>query len=122
MATTPLPESFYIVVKQRNSIETWSSAPVTATNGLVKYDFTQQLNAAYGNNLKPVGSYFGIYSGGVNQDGVLDEMDMNQIKNKANIFGIGYLSEDLNGDGVIDALDMIMLDNNSATHVNAVSP
>ncbi|MFZ4548374.1 MAG: right-handed parallel beta-helix repeat-containing protein, partial [Bacteroidales bacterium] len=122
MATTPLPDSFYIVVKHRNSLETWSSAPVAPVNGLVQYDFTQQINSAFGNKLKPLGSYFGIYSGDVNQNGVLDELDMNQIGIKANIFGVGYLPEDLNGDGVIDALDMILLDNNSTIYINTISP
>lgn len=122
LATAALPDSFYLVVKHRNSLETWSSIPVTPTNGLVHYDFTQQLNSALGNNLKPIGSFFGLYSGDVNQDGLLDDLDMNQIKNKAAIFGVGYLPEDLNGDGRIDALDFILLDNNSANYINAVSP
>ena len=122
MTTTALPDSFYIVVKHRNSLETWSSAPVTPINSLAKYDFTQQINSAFGNNLKPIGSYFGIYSGDVNQDGILDGLDMNQIGNKANIFGLGYLPEDLNGDGSIDALDMILLDNNSILPAGVVSP
>jgi uncharacterized protein YjdB len=113
MTITALPDSFYIVVKHRNSLETWSSAPVTPVNGLLQYDFTKQINSAYGNNLKPLGSYFGIFSGDVNQDGLLDGLDMSQIGNKANIFGVGYLPEDLNGDGIIDALDMILLDNNA---------
>ena len=122
MATAPLPDSFYIVLKHRNSLETWSSSPVTPTNGLVKYDFTQQLNSAYGNNLKPIGSYFGLFSGDANQDGVLDELDINQIGNKANIFGVGYIPEDLNGDGTIDALDMILLDNNAVEFIEVEKP
>jgi hypothetical protein len=117
-----LPDSFYIVVKHRNSLETWSSAPVTPTNGLAQYDFTKQINSAFGNNLKPLGSYFGHYSGDVNQDGMLDGLDMIQIGNQANIFGVGYLPEDLNGDGSIDALDMILLDNNSGMSIIVEKP
>jgi hypothetical protein len=113
MATTPLPESFYIVVKQRNSIETWSSVPVTPTNGLVKYDFTQQINAAYGNNLKPIGSYFGIFSGDVNQDGVVDALDMIAVDNLLAPGTIGYMPEDVNGDGIIDQADMELIKGNS---------
>jgi hypothetical protein len=122
MATTPLPESFYIVVKQRNSIETWSSVPVTPTNGLVKYDFTQQINAAYGNNLKPIGSYFGIFSGDVNQDGVVDALDMIAVDNLSAPGSGGYIPEDTNGDGVIDAADMGLINGNAGMFIRKSLP
>jgi hypothetical protein len=121
-ATVPLPDSFYIVVKHRNSIKTWSSAPVIPVNGLVQYDFTQQIASAYGNNLKPIGSYFCIYSGDVNQDGVVDALDMIMIDNQAAAFGLGYIPEDLNGDGSVDALDMILIDNNAAAFIGVIEP
>jgi hypothetical protein len=91
-------------------------------NGLVQYDFTQQLSSAYGNNLKPLSSYFGIYGGDTNQDGVVDGLDMIPVDNQAAGFGTGYIPEDMNGDGSIDALDMILLENNAAAFISFVSP
>ena len=122
MATTPLPDSFYIAVKHRNSLETWSSTPVSPVNGLVQYDFTQHINSAFGNNLKPIGNHFGMYCGDINQDGVINELDMNLLESHSANFGTGYLPEDLNGDGIIDALDLILLDNNAAAFVRWLHP
>ena len=79
----PLPASFYIVVKHRNSIETWSALPVNNTNGLIQYDFTQQITSAFGQNLKQVGSSFGLFSGDINQDGIVDALDYILLDNQA---------------------------------------
>jgi hypothetical protein len=43
--------SFYIVVKHRNSLETWSTYPVNFKSTIIYYDFTTSLTKAYGNNL-----------------------------------------------------------------------
>jgi hypothetical protein len=120
MATTPLPESFYIVVKHRNSIETWSAVPVTPVNGLVQYDFTSQITSAYGNNLKPLGSYFGIYGGDVNLDGVVDALDMISVDNLSAPGSGGYIPEDTNGDGIIDAPDMVLINGNAGMFVRKI--
>jgi hypothetical protein len=122
LATSTLPTSFYIVVKHRNSLETWSSAPVTSLNGLVQYDFTQQINSAYGNTLKPLGSYFGIYSGDVNQDGIIDALDMIPVDNFSATHGIGYLPEDINGDGVINTTDILLINANSDLFIGKIAP
>jgi hypothetical protein len=117
-----LPDSFYIVVKHRNSLETWSSAPVTPTNGLAQYDFTKQINSAFGNNLKPIGSSFGLYSGDVNQDGIIDALDMIPVDNFSASHGMGYLPEDINGDGVIGTSDLLLINTNSDMFIGKVVP
>ena len=122
LATLTLPESFYIVVKQRNSIETWSSVPVTPANGMVRYDFTQHTTSAYGNNMKPIGSYFGIYGGDANQDGVVEAMDMIAVDNFLAPGASGYIPEDTNGDGVIDAADMELIKGNSDLFIRKIVP
>ena len=43
---------YYIVLKHRNHIETWSSATITLTNDTTFYDFTDLVTKAYGDNLK----------------------------------------------------------------------
>jgi hypothetical protein len=117
-----LSGNYYIVVKQRNHIETWSSAPVTFGGTLVEYDFSDDAAKAYGNNMVQMGGIYAIYAGDINQDGVVDGLDMILLDNLSANFGQGYLPEDLNGDGSIDALDMIPLDNNSAAFISVVSP
>ncbi|MDP2363399.1 MAG: hypothetical protein Q8M94_06470, partial [Ignavibacteria bacterium] len=62
--TTPLEGTpYYLVVKHRNSIETWSTAGVLFTAGNLTYDFTTAQNKGYGNNLKLVNGKWCIYSG-----------------------------------------------------------
>jgi len=89
---------YYLVLKHRNAIETWSAAPQTFTNSILTYDFSSASNKAYGNNLKLVGSKWCIYSGDVNQDGFIDLQDLNLVY-EDNINGvIGYTSTDITGD------------------------
>ena len=107
--------AYYIAVKHRNHIETWSHDPVLFT-GNVSYDFTQSLSAAYDDGVNPPmkslgDGNFGIYAGDINQDGAIDGLDMNHIDNEVGFFG--YNSSDVNGDGATDGLDMNFVDNNS---------
>jgi hypothetical protein len=88
---------YYLVLRHRNAIETWSAVSQTFMNGILTYDFTTGSNKAYGNNLKLVGSKC-IYSGDVNQDGFIDIEDLNAVYNE-NISGVtGYHSTDVTGD------------------------
>ena len=123
-ATVPgtLAGSYYLAVQHRNSIETWSAAPVSFAGGSIAYDFTDNAAKAYGSNMKEISGVFVIYGGDVNQDDVIDGLDMIPVDNLAAAFGGGYIPEDINGDGSIDALDMIILDNNAAAFISAVFP
>lgn len=61
-------DNFYIVVKHRNSIETWSKLPQSFSTGLISNDFTTDSSQAYRNNLTLKAGKWCIYSGDVNQD------------------------------------------------------
>ena len=122
VSSAALPESLYIVVKHRNSIETWSALPVNNTNGLVQYDFTQQITSAFGQNLKQVGSVFGLFSGDINQDGIVDALDYIILDNQAANNAKGYLPEDINGDGSVDVFDMLLLENNANEFIGVKKP
>ena len=63
-----------------------------------------------------------IYTGDVNQDGIVDSGDMVPVDNDATAFAMGYLSSDINGDGLIDSGDMILLDNNNIYFVIKIVP
>ncbi|MEO6694737.1 MAG: sialidase family protein, partial [Ignavibacteria bacterium] len=68
--------NYYIEARHRNSIETWSSSPVTFTIGnRITYDFTSSAGSAFGSNQKFVKNKWCIYSGDVNQDGIIDGAD-----------------------------------------------
>ena len=107
--------SKYIVIKHRNSIETWSSSPVDFNvPGPITYDFTTAASQAYGNNQTLIGLFYAIWAGDVTQDGVVDGSDMAAVNNiSTSGFNMGYYNEDANGDGIVDGSDMAIIDNNA---------
>lgn len=100
--------NYYIVVKHRNHIETWSSnAMYFSTGNTVNYDFTTSASKAYGNNMKQVGSVWVLYGGDANADGYVDPTDYSIFKSQ---FGYdGYRGADFNGDNWIDGYDALIL-------------
>jgi len=117
-----LSSSYYVVVKHRNSIETWSGVPLSFTGSTITHNYTIAASQAYGNNLKLVSGKFVIYAGDVNQDGIVDSGDMIPVDNGSAIFATGYIPTDINGDGLIDSGDMILLGNNAALFIGRVTP
>ena len=72
----------------------------------------------FGENLKSSGDrYYLIFGADVNQDGIVDTGDMNDVDNGSASIMIGYNVPDVNGDGLVDTSDMNMVDNNSAAIV-----
>ncbi len=117
--------NYYIVLTHRNSIETWSITGNSFVSGSLAYNFTPAANTAYGNNqiqvdITPV--RFGIYSGDVNQDGVVDGTDAALVDNDAFNFLTGYVVSDLTGDEVVDGSDAAIVDNNAFNFVSVVRP
>lgn len=107
--------AYYISVKHRNHIETWSHDPVMI-NAANMYDFTTGFNMAYDDTANPPmargeDNVCLLYAGDINQDGGIDGLDMNVIDNEVGFYG--YNLSDINGDGGTDGLDMNFVDNNS---------
>jgi len=118
--------SYYIAIKHRNSVETWSAAPV-AISSTTSYDFSTGLSQAYGygvnDPMKQVGlGVYAIYGGDVNQDGGVDIFDLTQAENEASTFSFGYNSGDCNGDGGTDIFDMTLIENNGALFIFTARP
>ena len=116
---------YYIVIKHRNTIETWSAAPLSFNGGSLSYNFSASAASAYGNNLKQVDASpvkFALYSGDVNKDGTIDLNDVIQIYNGANTFLTGYVVTDLTGNYVVDLTDLLMAYNNSVNFVSVIRP
>ncbi|MDQ3020046.1 MAG: aryl-sulfate sulfotransferase [Bacteroidota bacterium] len=116
--------TYYISTKHRNSVETWSTAGGESfiSGGVYLYDFTGSNSKAYGNNLVLKGSKYCIYSGDVNQDGIVDIADVGFIENDVKIFASGYQASDLTGDRLVDFSDAAIADNNGFNFVGAVTP
>lgn len=113
---------YYLVVKHRNSLETWSASSVVFSNNQLTYDFTTSQNKAFGNNLKLVGTKWCIYSGDVNQDGYIETEDLSRIFID-NINGVtGYVTTDLNGDGFVEIEDLNIVFINSISGVETKRP
>lgn len=113
--------TYYIAIKHRNSIETWSKTggEVFSKSSPVYYDFTASASQAYGSNLVLKGSRYCIFSGNINQDGIIDASDQSQVDNDS-FSGLSgsFLSSDVNGDNYVDASDVGIVDNNRSVVIS----
>ncbi len=118
--------NYYIVIKHRNSIETWNASGTVMSRGATyNYNFSIAPTQAYGSNLIQVDASpvrFAIFSGDVTQDGTVDATDLSQIDNDANNFVNGYVVTDLTGDNFVDGTDFAIADNNAANFVSVIRP
>jgi choice-of-anchor B domain-containing protein len=122
-----LAGEYYISLKHKNSLETWSKAggedydPMT----LESYNFTGSAAQAFGSNMAPVDFTpvrFALFSGDVNQDGAIDGSDAGIIDNDASNFVSGNVVTDLNGDYIVDGSDVSIVDNNASNFVTKIVP
>jgi len=115
--------NYFIVVKHRNSIETWSKAGGEIFSaGTLTYDFTTAASQAFGNNMVNVGGEWSFYTGDVNQDGIVDGADAALIDNDVFNFVTGYVVTDLNCNDVVDGTDAAFADNNVFNFVGVSRP
>ena len=117
--------SYYLVIKQRNSIETWSNSGNSFSSNFLAYNFSNAITKAYGNNLKLIDSSptrYGIFSGDPNQDGFVNLADLIKVFNDGTIFLTGYVPSDINGNNVVNLIDLLITQNNSSGFVTVVKP
>ncbi len=118
--------NYYISVRHRNSVETWSSQQVQfAMGGTSQFSFIHAKSAAYGSNMVQVDNNpqrFAVYSGDVNQDGVVDAFDASETDNDAFMGLSGYYPTDVNGDNFVDGSDALIVDNNVMNFIQVISP
>lgn len=118
--------SYFIALKHRNTIETWSSSAINYTAGsTINYNFISSQTQAFGNNLKQVDLSpvrYGLYSGDVNQDGIIDLADGSEIDNDEFNGLTGYVVTDINGDRFVDIEDASITDNNAFNIVSVITP
>lgn len=116
--------TYYLHMKHRNSIETWSdTGGVAYTQGVVlNYDFTTGLGKAYGGNMVQKGTKFCIWGCDVDQEGNVDASDIIAVFNDVNAVATGYINTDVNGDLIADAADIILTYNNVNLVVAKIIP
>ena len=116
--------NYYIVVKHRNCIETWSKAGgiVYTFGGTNNYNFTTSASQAFGSNLQLVDTKYCLFSGDINQDGSVNLDDVLSAYNDANSFLTGYLNTDVNGDLITELSDVLIVYNNSGNFVSKITP
>ncbi|MBK8549551.1 MAG: hypothetical protein IPL53_00275, partial [Ignavibacteria bacterium] len=94
------------------------------TNEIIyEYDFTQERNQAYGNNLQLKSGKYCLYGGDVDQNNFIDLTDLIQIFNDSKSFISGqHLAEDLNGDSIVDLTDISQCYNNTINFIRVRRP
>lgn len=120
--------NYYLSIKHRNALHTWSSSTQQFTSGTLNYDFTSSASQAFGNNQVLIGTKYCIYSGDVSdgvsagvQDGYIDIFDDFEIYNDS-YGGIYRLLTDLTLDGFVDIFDDLIVYNNSYNGITAIYP
>ncbi len=121
----PLPligNSYYLVVKHRNLVETWSANPIVLAE-ITSYDFTTSSDKAYGDNQVEVeNGIWALYTGDINHDENVDLLDLPLVEVDINNFAFGYFATDINGDGNVDLLDNPLLEENISNFVFSNHP
>jgi len=123
-ATVTVPPAFsasyFITIKHRNSIETTTATAVSFAGLTITQSFGNPTNV-FGGNVASSNGYYLIFSGDVNQNGLIESSDMTPIDNLSSSFGYGQ-AEDVNCDGLVDSRDMTIIDNNNSAFISALLP
>jgi chitodextrinase len=115
--------SYYLVVKHRNTIETWSASTISIGLIPATYDFTTASNKAYGNNMKQLeAGVYGMYTGDINQEGNIDNIDYSMWEQDANNLEYGNFATDLDGDGNVNNIDYSIWELNSNNLIYTLTP
>ncbi|NVO18052.1 MAG: hypothetical protein HXX13_00035 [Bacteroidetes bacterium] len=127
LAKVPVPlsmnSSYYITVRYRNAVAITSSTPVSINTSGAAYNFTDLSSRAFNNSMVQMSDgKWAMYSGDVNQDGLVDFSDMILVDNDAVASLVGYLPTDCNGDGLVNNLDMILVGTNAQAFVAQAHP
>ncbi|MBS1513510.1 MAG: hypothetical protein JSS63_00660 [Bacteroidetes bacterium] len=96
--------TYYVSIKHRNSLETWSAATQSLPIGSYSViDLTTGQNSAYGNNLIFSNGQWCMYSGDIDGDGIINGNDFTVFSSQ--FAQTGYLNSDLNNDGIVNGND-----------------
>ncbi|MBS1519059.1 MAG: hypothetical protein JSS91_13310 [Bacteroidetes bacterium] len=116
--------NYYIVLDNNNYIETWSKAGgvFLSSSSSNFYDFSSGASQAYGSNQILISGSYCIFSGDLNNDGIIDISDAGMVDNGVFNFVKGESITDLNCDLITDIEDLSIVDKNVSRIVNEISP
>ncbi len=115
--------NYFLKLIHRNALETWSFQPVNFPgNEFTDFDFTSDQSQAFGNNQMIKYQKWCMYSGDVNQDGLIDVSDQSEIDNDVLKVITGYVITDLTGDELVDLSDASIADNNGFNFTGVIKP
>ncbi|MBL0012311.1 MAG: fibronectin type III domain-containing protein [Flavobacterium sp.] len=98
--------SYYVAVKHRSAVQTWSNLPISFASNPTSYDFSNAVSKAFGSNLRELElGVFGFFTGDLNQDESIDNSDSTDLFSDIENSNFGFLTTDLNGDGSVDNSD-----------------
>ncbi len=118
-----LGSSYYVAVRHRNGLTTWSANPVSFISPYVQYDFSSASSKAYGDNMLEVEpGVWAFFNGELNADDNIDLLDFSFLESDINDFAYGYFNTDLNGDGNVDLFDISVLEPNVFNFVFSSQP
>lgn len=117
--------SYYIGIKSRNAVQTWSKFPQLISDIPLTYDFSTSASKAFGDNMIHLGNdVFGFYSGDIEgaKDDEINPVDYSVWEADANNFLFGIYSTDLDGDGEVNPSDYSIWETNANQFVFGVYP
>ena len=118
--------SYYIAIKHRNTLQTWSADPVNFTSSTPLYNFSIAASKAFGGNQVEVEpGVWAFFTGDMNQDEYIDGNDFPLYDAESASGGLydgTYTSTDMNGDGFVDGNDFPVFDLNSSNGVSSMHP
>ena len=106
--------NYYIRIRNRNHLETWSAIAVPFNTNNVDYNFTTGLYQAYGGNPQALVSttppLYAFYLGDLDQGGWIDAIDFNMFEPELTMGTTGFTNADFDGGGWVDAIDFNMFE------------
>ena len=121
--------SYYLVIKGISIMATWSASPIVFTKGnTVSYDFTTGLDKAFAipgfpfNAMIQQGSKWCIYSGDVDQDELIGNVDLTMVDNDAFATLEAHGPTDIDGDALVGNVDLTICDNHAFSVIESQTP
>jgi hypothetical protein len=114
---------YYIAIKHRNAVQTWSADSVSFASPIVNYSFASAQTQAYGSNqIEVAPGVWAFYTGDIIVDENVDLVDLGELETGINNFDFGFKATDLNGDGNVDLVDSPLLEANISNFIFSNHP
>jgi hypothetical protein len=115
-------QQYYITLKHRTHLEITSFNPISFEFDLIECPMTSPFNVYSANLKQSTDGFWMVFGGDTNQDGFVDEMDMDACDMACSTFATGNVPEDVDCNGLVDAHDLIIIDNNTALSAQSFHP